>query len=668
LKRLSDSKAPAAHASIPARLGDYVVGERLGSGGMAEVYEAERVGAHGFRKRVALKRILPRAAGDRAFKSMFVEEAKLVAGLDHPNIVQVFDFGEVQGELFIAMELVEGATLGRLMRVIAARGERFPLDIALHLTAQTAHALAYAHRARTGSGAPLGVVHRDVSPGNVLLTSHGHVKLADFGIACTGFSESHTGDNHMRGKMGYMSPEQVTGAALDDRSDVFTLGVVLAELLLGERLFEGKADIDVLIKIRDVDLGVLKRTRRRIPADVRRLLVKVLSEAPSRRPTAREFAASLDEMLRIRGYVQHAPDAVCRLMARHELITVPEDEAATEAGARPTAMVPVEITPAPIRSVELGVQMELPSQYWAHPPGRLAIGPVAFPELVRLTTTGIISSATLVRRGADSALPACEVPELSRIFSTPALQWDEKEISRPKLTGDLGAANLLPLVHRLSANRESGMLYIEDGDRRKKIYFKAGHPDFVASSDRNELLGEFLVQRGYCLAMELEMGLAVMPQHNGRLGDALVSIGVLRPVELYRAVTEQVRSRYLDSFRWRAGSWRYIRAAESHEETYPIEQDAQVLMRDAAQQLDASELEAALTPTWERVLRRVGNPPAPADAYQMPESWRWVIEQARGEDTVGSLFGRCTMQSGLDADEAMRALFLGMSCQLLDAS
>lgn len=254
------------------------------------------------------------------------------------------------------------------------------------------------------------------------------------------------------------------------------------------------------------------------------------------------------------------------------------------------------------------------------------------------------------------------------MFSTPALQWVDKEVSRPQLQGELKSAILLPLIHSLSSNRETGMLYLEGhAGKRKKIYLVDGKPDFVASSVRSEMLGDYLVNHNFCMDMELDMGLAMMPHFSGRLGDTLVNLGVMRPVELYRAVTGQVRSRYLESFRWRGGVFKYIRAAESREETYPIVQDSKALMRDAALQLDPSELEAALTPLWEKVLCPVPQPPAQIEAYQLPESWQWVIRQASGRGTVGSLFGRCATQSGLDSEDAMRALFFGVSCQLLEA-
>ena len=164
------------------------------------------------------------------------------------------------------------------------------------------------------------------------------------------------------------------------------------------------------------------------------------------------------------------------------------------------------------------------------------------------------------------------------------------------------------------------------------------------------------------------MGLAVMPHHNGRLGDALVNLGVLRPVQLYRAISSQVRERYLEAFRWRGGQWLYVPAAQSREETYPIEQDAQVLMRDAAMQLHPSELEAALSPLWEKVLRQAPAPSAPLSAYQVPDAWGWVINHAQGDTTTGALFARCSRQAGLDEEDAMRALFLGLACELLQAA
>jgi eukaryotic-like serine/threonine-protein kinase len=652
-----------------AMLGGYEIEARLGLGGMAEVYAARRSGPHGFSKRVAIKRIVPNAAEDYAFFRMFIHEAEVAARLSHPNVVQVFDFGDDQGELFLAMELVTGTSLGRLLRAVVARGEVFPLPVALYVVGQTARALDYVHRLRGDDGELLGLVHRDVSPGNLLLTQTGHLKLADFGIAYTHQSERHTGSNDLRGKLGYMSPEQVQGLALDGKSDVFTLGVILAELLIGAPMFAGGPQLDVLLRIRDVNLRALDETKRRVPSDVSRLIRDALQADVSQRPDARQLAERIEAICVRRGYPSDASHMTCQLLARYELCDVHPDDAQAGAG-RPTSLfgeVPLTDPTAPRIMLRDDAPNVQGVAYCAELRDR-PLESVPFPELVRLATTGEIDKTTVIRRDRDAPRPACELPELARVFSTPALQWDAEEIAAPRLRGDMGSASLLPVIASLAHNRETGVLYLDDGKRKKKIYFVEGRPDFVASTLRDELLGNYLVEKGACMPMEMDMALAVMPRHKGRLGDALVSLGVLRPVELYRAVSAQVRARYLEAFRWRRGQFVYVRDKQSREETYPIEQDAHVLMRDACAALHPSEIEAALAPLWEQVLRPAHAPDTTLAAYQVPDAWRWVVAQARGDRTLGAIFARCTLQSGLDAEDAMRALHLAVSCRLLEVA
>src|SRR5688500_14079747 len=286
---------------------------------MAEVFVAKRVGPHGFFKRVALKRILPQFSKDPDFVSMFIDEARLAARLEHPNIVQVFDFGELGGDLFLAMELVDGTNVNRLLRSVSARAETVPLEVALHIVSETANALSYAHKASDEEGKSLGIVHRDVSPANVLLTRTGHVKLSDFGIARVAAADHRTDDGHVRGKLGYMSPEQVMGKMMDGRSDIFTLATVLAEMLIAEPLFGTGTDLDVLLRIRDTDLRSLEQSSRRIPQDVRGLLTQALARDPRERFTASQFAESVDQILRRRG--GGGGERLARLLLRMELVS-----------------------------------------------------------------------------------------------------------------------------------------------------------------------------------------------------------------------------------------------------------------------------------------------------------------------------------------------------------
>jgi serine/threonine protein kinase len=280
----------------PARtlLGPYELGERLGLGGMAEVFVAYRAGPHGFAKKVALKRILPELAQDSRFVAMFCDEARISAPLCHPNIVQVIDFGESHGELFMAMEYVEGVSLAKLLRYVSGRRERFPLGAALFIAHEVLTGLSFAHEACDENGNPLHIVHRDVSPGNVLIGRAGDVKLADFGIVRSAYVDRRTYPGELKGKVGYMSPEQVMGVEVDPRSDVFTVGIILSEMLIARPLFSGQNEFDILTKIYEADLSSLEKYGADLPPSVRDVLRQALAKAaPDRFASARDFAAAL---------------------------------------------------------------------------------------------------------------------------------------------------------------------------------------------------------------------------------------------------------------------------------------------------------------------------------------------------------------------------------------
>jgi eukaryotic-like serine/threonine-protein kinase len=223
----------------PRTVGKYTIVRRLGAGGMAELLLARAVGPAGFSKEVALKKILPNHAGDRDFVEMFLDEARIAARLNHPNIVQIYDLGESDGVYFIAMEYVHGFNVYELLREAARRGERVPIDVALGIVLAASEGLGFAHAQRGEDGQPLGLVHRDVSPHNILVSYEGAVKVCDFGIARAAGRLHHTEHGGVKGKLSYMSPEQALGQAIDRRADIYSLGVVLHELLTTRRLFGG---------------------------------------------------------------------------------------------------------------------------------------------------------------------------------------------------------------------------------------------------------------------------------------------------------------------------------------------------------------------------------------------------------------------------------------------
>ena len=211
---------------------------RLGRGGMAETFIAERVGPAGFAKRVCLKRILGDLGTDAEFVRLFQNEARLAAHLDHPNVVTTFDFGEIGGTWWMSMQLVDGLDLRSLVAGLRARSQPLPREVALFVVRELAKALSYAHGLELPDGSPAHVVHRDVSPSNVLVSYDGAVKLADFGIAKAATSDLRTQTGVMRGKPSYMAPEQALAKPVDARADLFALGVVLYELLAGVRPFD----------------------------------------------------------------------------------------------------------------------------------------------------------------------------------------------------------------------------------------------------------------------------------------------------------------------------------------------------------------------------------------------------------------------------------------------
>ena len=272
-------------------VGRYELLSRIGSGGMGEVFLARSVGAGGFAKEVVIKRILPHLAKDDGFVQRFIEEGKLVVRLHHAGIAQVLDMGQHDGVFFIAMEHVDGKDLGELMRIANAAGLRMPVPLVAHLLASLLDALDYAHRAKDAEGRPLGIIHRDVSPSNVMIAATGEVKLLDFGIARATERLQASTTGAIRGKYSYMSPQQAAGVELDPRSDLFSVGVIAWELLTGERPFDGSSDLLTLDRIRYHDPGALRDKAPGVPEDLATIVERLVAKNPEGRFASADEAA-----------------------------------------------------------------------------------------------------------------------------------------------------------------------------------------------------------------------------------------------------------------------------------------------------------------------------------------------------------------------------------------
>ncbi len=268
----------ARNVKKPTPFGKYFLLERINIGGMAEVFRAKAFGVEGFERLVAVKRILPNIAEDKEFIRMFIEEAKLSVQLNHANIAQIFDLGVVDGAYYIALEHVHGRDLRVIFDRCRQLGATMPIAQACFVVMKLCEGLDYAHNKRDQSGRELSLVHRDVSPQNVLVSFEGEVKIIDFGIAKAAGKGSKTQAGILKGKFGYMSPEQVRGLPVDRRSDVFSCGIVLYELLTGERLFVGESDFSTLEKVRNVEILPPSTYNRKIPDELERIVLKALSK------------------------------------------------------------------------------------------------------------------------------------------------------------------------------------------------------------------------------------------------------------------------------------------------------------------------------------------------------------------------------------------------------
>ncbi len=293
-------------------LGRFRLLRRIARGGMATVFEAEQVGDHGFTKRVALKVIHEKYAKKAEWLELFIDEAKLSANLMHGNIVQIFQFQQVRGEFFMAMEYVRGVTLRALIDHHRALREPVPPALAAYIISRVCRALDYAHNFVDGLGVRLDIVHRDVSPGNVLLTWDGQVKLADFGIAKARTMRDPAEEGQLTiGKKHYMSPEQIVGRSVDWRTDIFSTGVVLFELLALEQLFrevETEASMDEVLVAPSPNIG---RLLPHLDPSMTGLVALAISKDATVRPNAAMFGLALDEWCA----KQRAPGSPERLQA-----------------------------------------------------------------------------------------------------------------------------------------------------------------------------------------------------------------------------------------------------------------------------------------------------------------------------------------------------------------
>lgn len=282
-------------------IGKYRLIGMMNAGGMAELFLALQAGLEGFTKVVALKRVLPHLATSQSFIDMFLDEARLAARLDHANIVRIYDFGEANGRYYLAMEYLPGEDVARVSSQARKTGQRIPVDIAAAIISSAAAGLHFAHELTGEDGRPLGLVHRDATPSNIIMTYYGAVKMVDFGVAKTEANVHQTQAGQVKGKMSYLAPEQVQSDSIDRRADVFCLGIVLWELLTGRKLFSRDNAVASVHAVLNEEPPAPSQLRPDVPPELDAIVLKALAKKREERfQTAGEFEDALDSYFALR--------------------------------------------------------------------------------------------------------------------------------------------------------------------------------------------------------------------------------------------------------------------------------------------------------------------------------------------------------------------------------
>ncbi len=338
----------------PAKFGKYLLLDRIAVGGMAELYRAMMMGAEGFEKLIAIKKLLSHLTVQENLVDAFVEEAKLAALLQHQNIVQIYDFGSVDGDYFIAMEHLFGKDLRLIMDKSEEKGRPLSLEYVLYVASRVCEGLDYAHHLKNLEGNPLHIIHRDISPPNIFLTYDGEVKIVDFGIAKAASQNTQTVEGVIKGKVSYMSPEQAGGESLDQRSDIFATGILLYEMLTGKRMFEGEP-LQILPKVCEAEFEPLDQVVKDLPPELYDILHRALAKDPDKRyQSSGEMLSDLEECMHENDF---RPTA--RGLAQYMKALFEEEIAAEEGALRETAQIQsVDESEAALETIALKTKRE----------------------------------------------------------------------------------------------------------------------------------------------------------------------------------------------------------------------------------------------------------------------------------------------------------------------
>ena len=578
--------------------GKYVLVDHISSGGMADVYRAKVQGIRGVTKTVAIKRIHEHLLERTRFLRMFTDEAKIASRLVHNNIVQIYDLGEVDSMPFIAMEYVSGRDLYRVLKRLAAMNRKFPWRLATLVIREVCTGLQFAHDFRSPDGQPQEIVHRDVSPRNIVLSYDGEVKLTDFGVARARDREEHTEHGVIKGKVRYISPEGAKGEEVDRRSDIFSLGIVLAEMLTMAPLRDAPNEMVMLLDIRkgNFDRGRIDE----LPEALRTVIDRAIATDPDDRyPSG---AAMRDD-----------------LMARVDAATQPmtKAEVATFMHALFTDDIDRE------KKSDHKAEQDLIKEFQAKADG--AEGDAAPTEVTAPLTTNPLNIF-----GGKEPGPV----------AIPAIENKIEAVGPPDLTGDLMSQSLCSLFHWLAENREDGRLDLIREPVRKSVFFEEGHPVFATSNIEGERFGEYLVAHGE-LSREQHVEVLDFAARKGmRFTEALLALDVCTPNQLFTSLGAQVRDRIIDLFTWTAGTFELFHDSKPTDPVLPLNLRSHTLIHEGVQErLPLGIVRRSMREALQRRIVRCGNG-IPTDLHLSGRQLRIVRTIEDERPTIAELVQR----------------------------
>jgi serine/threonine-protein kinase len=605
---------------LPERFGPFVLERRLAVGGSAEVYLARPTVGSRPAPQFVIKRPLPSTDPQRDFE-LLTREAEFHQVVRHPNVVEVYGAGMVGDRPYLAMEYVDGIDAFRLLRAVENERVRLSIPVAIHIARMTADALDSVHNA-VGPDGPIHLVHADVSPSNIYLSVNGEVKLGDFGIARVtereGTSDSVSAE--IKGKWRYVAPEVLEGVLCDLRADLFSLGAVLGELVVGESIFPGSSQLAVLLSIREANIAPLRQQAADLPAGLFEILERALSRDPmQRQASARELSSALrpyedvgvDELRnRLGELVKWARDPA--RMAK-QIEGQVRDSVARMRATRAVISREPEVVP-------LVKPIARPSASHVRRTNGEEFEDVPFAKLIEMIVTGELDGHDQVALMGEEFRRIEDIDELARhlLPSTTTTTGRLFGPGVPDYAAPLEASTMLEILARLREKQETGALFVEQAttsgpsSMRKEIYLQAGRLHHVSSSAREELLGEYLVRRGRITRDGLESALKQLNAHQGRLGDTLVAMGLVDVMDVFRAIRDQGRDRVGQLCAWKEGQAAFYRGAVAGPVQFSLDLDLTSPMMSGA--VFASEgRPERLLPSGEHVVVRGPRSAAAAD-------------------------------------------------------